>query len=75
MVQNLTCSGEYLRSTLSYAILWKVLKLVPLTEAGHELYVAITTTVFTSSYTSLEDDLNHLKFFKLKDHLGENVSE
>ena len=45
MVQNLKCSGAYLRSTFSSALLQKVLKLAPLTMTGTEVYVATMTTV------------------------------
>ena len=44
MVQKLTWSGMDLRSTSSSAIIQKVLKLVPLTATGPEIYV--TTMIF-----------------------------
>ena len=53
MVQNLTWSGVYLRSTLSSDILQKVLTLVPLTATGPKVYVATMTTVLSDSYDSL----------------------
>ena len=40
IVQNLTWSGVYLRSTLANDLLQKVLTLVPLTATGPEVYVA-----------------------------------
>ena len=46
MVQNLTWSGVYIRSTFLSAILQKVLKLVPLTETGPKVYVATMTAIF-----------------------------
>ena len=75
MVQNLTWSGAYLRSTFSYALLQKVLKLVPLTATGIEVYIASMTTVLSNYYDYLEENLNHLKCLKLKNNLGENVAE
>ena len=74
-VQNLTCSGAYLRSTLSSALLQKVLKLVPLTATGTEVYVSNTITVIYYPYTSLMETLNHMKSLKLKDHPGENGAD
>ena len=69
MVQNLTWSVAYLRITLSYDILQKVLKSVPLTATRHEVYVIIMNTVLSDSYASLKETLNHLKSIKLKYHL------
>ena len=43
VVQNLTWSVVYLRSTLSNTLLQRVLTLVPLTATGPEVYVAIMT--------------------------------
>ena len=59
IVQNLTWSGVYLRSTLSNDLLQKVLTLVPLTATGPEVYVAIMTTIISDYYYSLVDTLNH----------------
>ena len=70
MVQNLTWSGEYLRSTFSSALLQKVLKLVPLTATGHEVYVSTVITVLSDYYASLVETLNHMKSLKLKNHPG-----
>ena len=75
MVQNLTWSGVYLRSTLSYALLQKLLKLVPLTATRPEVYVTTMTTVLSNSYDSLVETLNHMKSLKLKDQPGENVRD
>ena len=75
MVHNLTWSGVYPRSTLSSTILQKVLKLVPLTATGTEVYVATMTTVIYDSYYSLVGTLNHMHNIKLKDHPGENVAD
>ena len=57
VVQNLVWSGAYLRSTLSYALLQKVLKLVPLIETGLEVYVATVNTVLSYYYTSLGNNI------------------
>ena len=59
-----------MRKTFSYALLQKVLKLVPLTETGTEVYIATTNTVLYDFYTYLEETLNHLKCIKLKDQPG-----
>ena len=75
MVQNLTCSGVYLRSNFSSAFLQKVLKLVPLTEAGTKVFVATMTKVIYHSYYYLMYTMNHMKILKLKDHPGYNVAD
>ena len=75
MVQNLVCSEVYLRSTLSSAILQKLLNMVPLKATGNEVYVATMTTDLLNSYDYLVDTLNHMKSIKLKDNLGKNVSD
>ena len=69
MVQNLTWSGVYLRSNFLYALI-QVLKLVPLTETGTEVYVATMTNVLYHSYDYLVGTLNHKKNIKIKDHPG-----
>ena len=68
VVQNLTWSGVYLRSTLSNTLLQKVLTLVTLTATGPEVYVAIMTTFLSDSYDALEETLNHMKSLKLKSY-------
>ena len=74
IVQNLTWSGVYLRSTISNDLLQKVLTLVPLTATGPEVYVATMNTIIPDSYYSLVDTLNHTKNIKLKDHPGRNAA-
>ena len=74
VVQNLTWSGVYLRSTLSNTLLQKVLALVPLTATGPEVYVAIMTTFLSDYYDALEETLNHMKSLKLKSYPGGNVT-
>ena len=75
VVQNLTWSGVYLRSTLSNTLLQKVLTLVPLTATGPEVFVATMTTFLSDSYDALEETLNHMKSIKLKSYPGENVTD
>ena len=75
VVQNLTWSEVYLRSTLSNTLLQKVLTLVPLTATGPEVYVATMTTFLSDSYDALEETLNHMKIIKLKSYPGENVTD
>ena len=75
VVQNLTWSGVYLRSTLLNTILQKVQTLVPLTATGPEVYVATMTTFLYDSYDALEETLNHMKSHKLKSYPGENVTD
>ena len=70
MVQKLTCSGEYLRSTFLSNIIQNILKLVLLITTGPEVYVVTMTTVPSDSYNSLVDTLNHMKSLNLKDHRG-----
>ena len=53
VVQNLTWSGVYLRSTSSNTLLQKVLTLVPLTATGPEVFVATMTTFLSDSYDAL----------------------
>ena len=75
IVQNLTWSGAYLRSTLSNDLLQKVLTFVPLTATGPEVYVATMTAIISDYYYSLVDTLNHMNNLKLKDHLGRDVAD
>ena len=75
MVQNLKWSGVYLGNTLSYDLLQKVLKLVPLIATGTEVYVDTVITIISDSYASLVETLNHMKSLKLKDHPVENVTD
>ena len=75
MVQNLTWLGVYLRSTFSYDLLHKVLKLVQLTATVPEVYVSTMTTVLSDSYDSLAETLNHTKNLKIKDNPGDNVAD
>ena len=75
IVQNLTWSGMYLRSTFSNDLLQKVLALVPLTATGPEVYVATRNTIISDSYYYLVNTLNHTKNLKLKDHLGRDAAD
>ena len=74
VVQNLTWSGMYLRSTLSNTLLQKVLTLVLLTEIGPDVFVAIMTKFLSYSYDALKETLNNIKSLKLKIYPGENVT-
>ena len=71
VVHNLTWSVVYLRITLSNTLLQKVLKLVPLTATGPEVFVATMTTFLSDYYDALEETLNHMKSIKLKSYPGE----
>ena len=75
VVQNLTWSGVYLRSTLSNTLLQKVLTLLPLTATGPEVFVSTMTTFISGSYDALEETLNHMKSLKLKSYPGGNVTD
>ena len=74
MVWNLTWSRAYLRSTFSYALLHKVLKLVPLTATKPKVYVTTMVTIISNYWDSLLENLNHMKSLKLRYHPGENVT-
>ena len=75
VVQNLTWSGVYLRSTLSNTLLQKVLILVPLTATVHEVCVYTMNTVLFDYYDSLVTTLNHMTSLKLKYHPGGDVAD
>ena len=75
VVQNLTWSGVYLRSTLSNNIIKKVPTLVPLTATGSEVFVSTMTTFFSDSYDAFKETLNHMKSLKLKSYPGDNVTD
>ena len=72
VAQNLMWSGVYLRSTLSNALLTKVLPLVTLT--GPEVFVATMTTFLSDCYHALEETLTHTNSLKLKNYPVENVT-
>ena len=71
----LTWSGVYPSSTLSNALLRKVLALVPLTSTGSEFFVATMTTFLSDYYYYLEETLTHMKSIKLKSYPGKNVTD
>ena len=75
VVQNLTWSGVYLRSTFSNNILQKVLPLVLLTSNGPEVFVATVTTFLSDSYDALEEIINRMNSLELKNYPGENVTD
>ena len=57
------------------AVLQKILKLVPLTATGPEVYVSTMTTIISDSYYSLVGTLNHMKNLKLKDRPVKDVAD
>ena len=75
VVQNLTWSGVYLRSTFSNTLLQKVLKLVPLTATGPKVYFDTMTNVLSNYYYYLVDTLNHTKNLKLKNNPGRDAAD
>ena len=64
VLQNLTWSGVYLRSTLSNTLLKKVLTLVPMTETGPEVFVATMTTFIYDYYDALEETITQMKIYQ-----------
>ena len=70
VVHNLTWSVLYLRITLPNSFLHKVLKFVPLTVTGPEVYVATMTTILSDYYDALEEILTHMKSLKLNSYPG-----
>ena len=70
VVQNLTWSGVYLRSALTNTLLHTVLKLVPLTATGPEVFVATMTIFLSYFYDALEVNLTYMKRRKLKIYPG-----
>ena len=75
VVQNLTWSGVYLRSTLSNTLLQKVLPLVLLTATGPEVFITTMPNFLSDSYDTLEETLTHMKSLKLKRYPGENITD
>ena len=60
VVQNLTWSGVYLRSTFPNTLLQKVLALVTLTATGPEVFVATMNKFISNYYDVLEETLTHI---------------
>ena len=56
-------------------LLQKILKILPLTATGPEVYVATMTNVLSGYYYSLVDNINHMKSLKLKDHMGVYIAD
>ena len=75
VVQNLTWSGVYLRSTLSNTLLQKLLTLVQLIATGPEDFVSTMTKFLSDSYDALEKTLNHMKSLKLGSYTGGDVAD
>ena len=74
MVQKLTWSGSYPRSTFTSDIIHKVLKLVSLKATVTKIYVTNMITLIYKYYASMVVTLNHTNSLKLKDHLGKNIT-
>ena len=68
MFQNMTCSGAYLRITLSSFILHKLIRLVLIIEMVLEFYVTTMINDIYDYYASLVETLIHMKSLKLKDN-------
>ena len=75
VVQNLTWSGVYLRSTLSNTLIQKVLTLVLLIATVPEVFVATMTKFLSGYYYSLEETLTRMNSLKLKSYPGKNVTD
>ena len=75
VVQNLTWSGVYLRSTLSNTLLQKALPLLPLTATGPGIFAAAMNTFLSDLYDDLEETLTHINILKLKIYPVENVTD
>ena len=73
VIQNLSRSGQFLRNTLHNELLAKVLRYVPITASGPEIFMATVTVCLSDSYDALEQTKTELKAIKLKDFPGENV--
>ena len=73
MLQNLTWSGFYPRSTLSNNILHMTLAMVAITITGTKVYASIVKTVLSDSNNTLEETLNFLKSLKLKSYLEKKL--
>ena len=73
VVQNLTWSGVYFWSTLSNALLHKVLALVPLTATGPEVFVATMNKFLSIPYGDFWETLAHMNSLKLNSYPGENI--
>ena len=65
----------YLTSTLSNTLFQKVLKLVPLTTTGPEVFVATMTIFLSDSYDALEETHNQMEILKLIIYPGEKITD
>ena len=74
VVQNLTWSEVYLRSTLSNNFLQKVPILVPLTTTWPEVFITTMTKFLFNYHDTLEETLTNTKSLKLKRYPGENIT-
>ena len=64
-----------MRNTLHHELLAKVLRYVPITASGPEIFMSTVTVCFSDSYDALEQTKIELKTIKLKDFPGENVQD
>ena len=71
--QNLDWSGQYLRNSLSADLLTKVLRELPITASGPEVFITTMHICLSDSYEALEETKKQLKTLKLSDFSGENV--
>ena len=60
---------------MSNNLLHKVLKLVPLTATGTDVFVATMTTFLCDYYDDLEETITYMKSIKINSYLGENVTD
>ena len=72
-MQNLDWSGQYLRNSLSADLLTKVLREIPITASGPEVFITTMHICISDSYEALEETKKQLKSLKLSDFPGENV--
>ena len=75
VIQNLNWSGQFLRNILHDEFLAKVLRYVPITASGPEIFMATVIVCFSDSYDALEQTKIELKTIKLKNFPSENVQD
>ena len=75
LVQHLKWSGVYPRIKMPSYFIQNVLKLVPLTSTGPEVYITTMTIFLPNSCDTLEETLTHMKSLKLKSYAKENIAD
>ena len=75
MKLGLNWSGQFLRNTLHHELLAKVLRYVPITASGPEIFMTTATVCFSESYDALEQTKIELETIKLKDFPIKNVQD